>query len=166
MLEENISGKMHQVCRFVINAKAADIWKILTDYNNATYVFPCLKKCRLVADKGSTKLVEHHIRPSGVPTNFEYLLEIKEHDDKLLQQWRRVKGDFAALEGFWKLEPLDNGAKTQVTYASYIDGGFFLPQGLIKRQTKIDMPQVMTALRNQAETSKEIATTRRQESSH
>src|SRR5262245_42232115 len=78
MLEEKIAGKTFQVCKFVVNAKADDIWKILTDYKNAQYVFPCLKKCRIVQDKGSTKLVEHHIRPSGIPTNFEYLLEIKE----------------------------------------------------------------------------------------
>jgi hypothetical protein len=41
--------------------------------------------------------------------------------------------------------------QTLVTYASYVDGGFLMPQPLVRRQCRIDMPEVMTTLKAQAE---------------
>jgi hypothetical protein len=38
-----------------------------------------------------------------------------------------------------------------VTYGSYVDGGIFMPQVLIRHQFHIDMPNALLALKNQAE---------------
>ena len=63
----------------------------------------------------------------------------------------------AFVSGFWKLEPLDVGRTTRVTYASYVDGGFFLPSPIIKRQCRIDMPVVISQLKNKVEHKMQIA---------
>ena len=154
--EEKIGDRSYQVSKVVVHVKPEQVWKILTDYQNAPDVFPCLKKCRLVKDKGASKLVEHEIKPSGVPSTFNYIIEVKEIVNKLYE-WHRISGDFREVEGFWKLEPVNDGGSTMVTYASYVNGGIFLPAPLIKRQVRMDMPAVLAALKNHAETNRTIA---------
>ena len=156
VVEETIQNKPFQVSKIAVNARPDQVWAILTDYHSAPLVFPTVKKCQLLADKGSTKVVHHEVRPSGVMKNFAYQLELKEHGHHKLE-WRRVSGDFKEVEGFWKLEPTDGGRRTLVTYASYVNGGFWMPQALIKRQFRIDMPAVMTALKSHAEKTVHLA---------
>lgn len=156
IVEEKIGEKTYQVSRVLVHVKPEHVWRILTDYENAPDIFPCLKKCKLVKDKGTSKLVEHEIKPSGVPGSFNYTLEVKEVVNKLYE-WHRVKGDFREVDGFWKLEAMNEGQSTMVTYASYVNGGIFMPPPLIKRQVRMDIPPVMTALKSHAETSRAIA---------
>ncbi len=159
VLEEQINNKSYQVSKMLVRCRPEQIWQILSDYNSAPSIFHTLKKCQLLADKGSTKLMHHEIRPSGLMATFHYDLEVKETGHRMLE-WHRVNGDFKEVEGFWKLEPADAGRSTLVTYASYVNGGIFMPQALIKRQFRIDMPAVMMALKNQAETTTQIAARR------
>jgi len=154
--DEKIGERNYQVSKILVNVAPEHVWNILTDYDNAPYVFPCLKKCKLVKDKGATKLVEHQIKPTGLPNTFDYIIEVKETGHHLYE-WHRVSGDFREVEGFWKLEPMNDGKATMVTYASYVNGGFFIPAPLIKRQARLDMPGVMAALKSHAETNRQIA---------
>lgn len=150
--EEKIGNKVYQTSKVTVHTKPEFVWRLLTDYDNAQYVFPCVKKCKLVKDKGTHKVVEHSIKPSGFPGSFTYVLEVKETPHQM-QEWHRISGDFHDVDGFWKLEPTEDGNSTLVTYASYVNGGFFMPQALIKRQTRMDVPAVMAALKSHAETA-------------
>jgi ribosome-associated toxin RatA of RatAB toxin-antitoxin module len=154
--EEEIAGKPFCVSRQVIHARPEQVWQVLTDYANAPRVFPMMKKCDVIEDHGSNKVVRHEVVPSGPCGSFEYILALKESAPKALE-WHRIKGDFKEVDGFWKLEPLDNGHSTLVTYSSHVNGGLFIPQILIKRQCKTDMPIVMSCLKKQAETGAKIA---------
>lgn len=154
VVEEKIGKRTYQVSRMYVHARPEQVWQILTDYENAHTIFPCVRKCKVLHDRGNVKEVEQQIKPTGVPGSFTYVLEITETPHRL-QQWHRVRGDFSEVEGFWKLEPSEEG--TNVTYASYCSGGLFLPQALIKHQFRVDNPNVMSALRHSAETSRQIA---------
>ncbi|MBI4533494.1 MAG: SRPBCC family protein [Candidatus Melainabacteria bacterium] len=152
IVEQAIGGKIFSVSRMVVRARPEQVWQVLTDYDNASLVFPNLRKCQVVQDKGATKIVCHEVQPSGVPGTFKYVLEIKEIAPRMLE-WHRVKGDFRDVDGLWKLEPSDGGRCTLVTYAAYVNGGLFMPQPLIRRQFRIDIPGVMAALKLKTETS-------------
>lgn len=149
--EEVINGKSFCVIKESIKARPEAVWQILTDYANATKVFPQLKKCHVVADHGSTKVLRHTVAPSGALGTYEYTIELKESAPKALE-WHRMSGAFKEVDGYWKLEPIEGGHSTLVTYSAYVNGGFFMPQPLVKRQCKIDMPQIMSTLRSEAET--------------
>jgi uncharacterized membrane protein len=148
--EELMNGKTYTVARVSIKAAPDKVWQILSDYDNAPKVFPQLKRSKLVQDHGSSKIVKHVLAPSGMPGTFEYTVEVKENAPHSLE-WHRVSGAFKQVDGYWKLEPLDGGHTTLVTYASFVDGGFLIPQPLVRRQCRIDMPEVMTTLKSQAE---------------
>lgn len=150
--EEMMHGKTYTVARVSVKASPDKVWQILSDYDNAPKVFPQLKKSKLLQDHGSSKIVKHVLAPSGMPGTFEYTVEVKENAPHSLE-WHRVSGAFKQVDGYWKLEPLDGGHTTLVTYASYVDGGFLIPQPLVRRQCRIDMPEVMTTLKSQAEVS-------------
>ena len=148
--EEMINGKTYCVSRVSVKASPDKVWQVLTDYDNAHKVFPQLKKSKLVQDHGFAKIVRHVMTPSGLPGSYGYTVEVKENAPHSME-WHRLSGAFKQVDGYWKLEPLDGGHTTLVTYASYVDGGFLVPQGLVKRQSRIDMPQVMSTLKAQTE---------------
>jgi len=154
--DETIDGKPYCVSRLIVKARPDRVWQVLTDYRHAINVFPLLKKCEVTQDHGATKIVRHEIAPSGIPDTYEYLLEIRETAPKLVE-WHRLSGDFKNVDGFWKLEPVNVGAYTQVTYASHVTGGFFEPQILIRRQSHIDMPGTILALKKRSESAVQIA---------
>jgi ribosome-associated toxin RatA of RatAB toxin-antitoxin module len=156
VVDETIGDKPCQVVKMVVRAKPEQVFRILTDYENAPSVFPHLLKCHVLQDRGDIKVVEHKVQPSGPFGTFDYVLEVKEVPFKSLE-WHRVRGDFKEVDGYWKLEPLEGGHQTLVSYTSHVNGGFFIPAPLIKRQVHMDMPGVMSALKTQAETSTQIA---------
>jgi len=150
--EEQMHGKTYVVARVTVKAPPEKVFQILADYDHADKVFPQVKHCKLVTDKGTSKIVKHEIAPSGLPGTYEYTLDIKETAPHALE-WHRISGDFKQVDGYWKLDPVEGGHATQVTYASHVDGGMFIPQMLIRRQCKIDMAGVVNTLKAQAETS-------------
>lgn len=150
--EQKIGNKVFSVSKTVVHARPEAVWQILVDYANAPRVFPMLKKCQVLEERGSTKVVKHRITPSGPAGTYEYVVEIKESAPHTME-WHRVSGDFKEVDGYWRLEPMDSGHSTLVTYSSYVNGGMFMPQMLIKRQFRSDAPQIMAALRQQAESN-------------
>lgn len=152
VVEEVVDGKDYNVTHALVKARPAEVWQVLTDYGNASRVFHMLKKCQVLEDRGHTKIMKHVVAPSGCLGSYEYTLEVKENHEKELT-WKRVSGAFKEVTGWWKIEPVDNGRHSMVTYATHVNGGLFVPSGLIKRQFRIDMPQVMHSLVSQAETN-------------
>lgn len=159
VIEEIHNGKTFCVSHALIKAKPDEVWHVLTDYNNAHRTFPMMKKCQVIEDHGCTKLMKHVVAPSGLIGTYEYVIELKETDKKSLE-WKRVSGSFKEVDGWWRLEPVDGGRHTRVTYATYVNGGMFMPQGMIKRQFRTDMPQVMALLTKHAEGGTQIASRR------
>jgi ribosome-associated toxin RatA of RatAB toxin-antitoxin module len=154
--ETVIDGNKYSVTKIVVHAAPHQVWHVLSDFDNAPKVFPQLKKCEVVKDEGHSKIVKHTVAPSGPVGTYSYTLRITEKAPKYME-WHRLNGAFKQVKGFWKLEPLDNGRTTQVTYASFVDGGFFVPAPLIRRQNRIDMPTVMASLKSQVESKIQIA---------
>lgn len=156
VIEEQINGKTFSVAKATINATPAAVWQVLTDYGNAPRVFPQVKKAQVIEDHGNAKILKHKVASSGLPGTYEYVVEVKECPQKSLE-WHRKSGSFKEVDGFWKLESMDAGHSTLVTYQAHVDGGFFAPQMIIRHQLAMDMPQVMSALKSQAENVPQIA---------
>ena len=163
--EELMHGKTYTVSKVTVKASPDKVWQVLSDYDNASRVFPQMKKCKLLQDHGHSKLVKHVISPSGLPGSYEYTVEVKENAPHSME-WHRVSGAFKQVDGYWKLEPLDGGRTTLVTYASHVDGGIFIPQALVRRQCKIDMPGVLNTLKTQSESIASVHIAGRPQESH
>jgi ribosome-associated toxin RatA of RatAB toxin-antitoxin module len=151
VVDENINGKSFSSSKIIVHARPEQVFRVLTDYANAPKVFPQMRQCKVISDHGTTKVLHHEVAPSNLPgKTYAYDVEVKETAFKSLE-WHRISGDFKAVDGFWRLVPIDGGRFTEVTYSSYVNGGFFMPQMLIKSQFKVDMPKVLTHLKAESE---------------
>lgn len=152
--EEMMNGHKHQVAKLVINASPAAVQSVLTDYDRTTAMFSNVKRCKVVEDNGAEKKVAFVAAAPGNLWTFDYVLSVKESPNYI--EWRRVSGAFKKNEGFWKLEPLDGGRSTKVTYAKFIDGGL-LPQAFVVKELRASMPEVMKNLKASAEQHAHVA---------
>lgn len=154
--ESVVNGETYQVVKMVVKARPDRVWEVISDHDNLHRVFPQMKKATVVKDEGATKLIKYTVAPSGPVGTFTYTVRLKEKAPRYME-WTRVSGAFKTVKGFWKLEPLDNGNTTLATYATSVDGGFLIPQPLIRRQCRIDMPQVADTLKAEVENKIRIA---------
>ena len=148
--EEKVGKKTFIISETIVKATPVRVWDVLTDYDNAANIFSNVITSKLLSSSGSTKLVSFSIRTAGNLLKFDYTLELTEKRPSLLE-WKRASGAFRANEGYWKLEPLQNGQATLVTYAKYIDGGFFFPQAFVKKSLRDAVPAIFADLTNAAE---------------
>lgn len=151
-----INGKEYSIARQVVHGSPQQIWGVIADYNNLHRVFKQMKSAKVLKSQGKVKFVKHTVAPSGPVGTYSYVVKVKEEAPKKME-WTRVSGAFKEVQGFWKLEPLDGGRTTRVTYASHVDGGFLLPKALINRQCRIDMPVVVGNLKDKVESTMQIA---------
>jgi len=142
--EETYGSCKFQVARAVVDASPNIVQSILTDYGRATKVFTGLKQCKVVEENGPVKTIAFVASAPGNFWTFDYVLEVKESPG--LIEWHRVSGAFKRNEGFWKLEPIDQGRATQVTYAKFVDSGV-IPQSFVNHELRLSLAQVMNNLK-------------------
>lgn len=147
--EEKDGRRIFHVGRMVINASPEDVFGVLTDYDRAGKLFTNLKDCKVTSKEDNVKNVFFSVRGIANIWNFDYALAVKETFPRLIE-WHRISGAFKANEGYWKLEPMEQGRKTMVTYAKFVDGGL-IPQALVNRQLKETIPEIMTNLKRLSE---------------
>jgi len=153
--EEVRGNTKYQVARAVVNASPTIVQSVLTDYERAPKVFGGLKECRVIQENGPVKHIAFIASAPGNLWTFDYVLEVKETPGYI--EWHRVSGAFKKNEGFWKLEPINEGRSTQVTYAKYVDSGLFCPQSLINHELRLSLSQIMTNLKDTCETDIRLA---------
>jgi ribosome-associated toxin RatA of RatAB toxin-antitoxin module len=148
--EQRLGSKTFAVGSVLVNARAEKIWEILTDYNNAPDIFSSLQKCEVVQDNGPKKLVRQLIHPKGTFLKLDYIVEIKETAPTLME-WHRTSGAFKEVAGSWRLEQHNNNGPTKITYSIYLDGGVLLPPWLLRGQSKIYLPELLTTVKRISE---------------
>lgn len=147
--EEKISGDLYEISKIEVAAPAEKVQQVLENYSDAPRIFENVKKCKVVADKGEVKDVAYTVSTMGNIWTFDYVLELKESKNYI--EWHRVKGAFKRNQGYWRLEPQNNGRTTMITYAKFIDGGPLMPQGLVRKEIKATMSTVMANLKKAVE---------------
>ncbi|MBS1995724.1 MAG: SRPBCC family protein [Cyanobacteria bacterium SZAS LIN-2] len=148
-------GKSYQITRTVINASPEDVFAVIVDYKDAGRLFSNLTKSEVVSrdEKNMTSNVSFSLKGIMNLWSFDYVLSIKENFPTRID-FKRVSGAFKRNEGYWKLLPLDNGRRTEVVYAKFIDAGLMVPPQVVAKQVRESTESVMLNLKQVAETSK------------
>jgi carbon monoxide dehydrogenase subunit G len=129
-----------------IKAPPEAIWSIVTDCRQAVAFVPGLRHCRRIdgAPDGSWQDVEHEVRYSWLLPSVRYVFRaVYERPNRI--DFHRISGDLKQEEGTWLLTA--DGAGTVVEYEVYLDPGFWIPQALVTRSLRRDIPAVLTGLR-------------------
>jgi uncharacterized protein YndB with AHSA1/START domain len=135
-----------------ISASPEAIWSVMTDCRQMLLFLPELKGCRRIdgAADGSWEDIEHEVRYSWLLPTIRYVIRAR-YDPPHRIDFRRVSGDLKEEEGTWRLIETAEGSATVVEYEVYVDPGFWIPQFLLARSLRKDLPAALTRLKNRVE---------------
>jgi uncharacterized membrane protein len=148
--QEVQDNKIFQVDKVRIEAPKECVWAILTNYPDAPRVYSKVTTCKVVVDEGANKIVAFKVKAFKDMITLDYSLNIKEHFPSSIE-WSRHDGAFKANEGYWHIDPVDNGKSCVVTYAKFVDAGGF-QQFFVTKELKTDMPMILASVKTSAET--------------
>jgi uncharacterized protein YndB with AHSA1/START domain len=132
-----------------INAAPEVVWMAVTDCRTALAFVPGLRYCQRLdgAPDGSWQDVEHEVRYSWLLPSVRYVFRaVYERPHRI--DFHRISGDLKQEEGTWLLTQTADGTATVVEYEVYVDLGFWIPQALVARSLRKDIPAVLTGLRS------------------
>jgi hypothetical protein len=135
-----------------VAASPEAIWKVLIDCQQAVLYVPGLRGCRRVnaAPDGSWAEIEHVVHYSWALPTVRYVFRA-EYQRPHRIDFHRVSGDLKEEKGTWLLAPSPDGAATVVQYEVYVDPGFWIPQFLLQRSLRKDLPAALNGLRERVE---------------
>lgn len=135
-----------------IHAPAETVWGVMTDCKQATAYVPGLRRCRRIdgAPDGSWADIEHEVRYSWLLPTVDYVFRAR-YDRPRRIDFRRISGDLKEEEGAWLLLPSPDASDTIVEYEVYVDPGFWIPQFLLSRSLRRDLPAALAGLRERSE---------------
>lgn len=131
----------------LIDSHPRHIWKIMLDCNNAPAFVPGLKSCKLLEKRETTEIIEHQVKFTWLLPKVSYVFRATYQHFKRID-FEKISGDLKEFKGHWVLDQMEGSQKTIVLYSVYLDPGFFVPQWLVRKALKKDLPAVLLALRN------------------
>lgn len=146
--EKEVGKKTFVVSKVVIDAPPQKLFNIVTDYANALKYFSNLTACEVLGVKDGVKTVRFGARANGL-MKLDYVLSIDQSKPGRIE-WNRVSGSFKANEGYWEFEPVEGGKATLVTYAKYVDAGFFAPKMFVHKTLRDTAENIFSDLKRSA----------------
>src|SRR5215472_5672808 len=136
----------------LIKAEPKAIWPVLIDCREALRFVPGLKLCRRVDGAPDLRWqdIEQEIHYSWVLPNVHNVLRADCIPPRRID-FHRISGDLKQEEGTWLLTPTADGSATVVEYEMYLDPGFWIPQWLVTRTLRKDLPAALSGLRERVE---------------
>jgi hypothetical protein len=136
----------------LVHATPDAVWRLVTDCREASTFVPGLTLCRRVAASadGRWEDIEQEVHYSWLLPSVRYVFRAQ-YDRPHRIDFHRLRGDLRAEEGSWRLSEIPNGGGTLVEYEMYLDPGFWVPQFLVRRTLRSDLPDALSALKTRLE---------------
>lgn len=140
-----------------IAAPPQTVWRVLVDCPNAPKLMVNLKSCRIIDHDpaGHWDVREQISRASFLPSVRTVIRA--DYDPYHTVRFHKVDGDLKQLDGEWRLEPIDGGAHTHLTYESRVTASFIAPGPIVRAILRHDMPLTLANLRKACEQQAALA---------
>lgn len=134
-----------------IAAPMARVWQILFECANAPIILPNLTYCGVleIGPGHAWDVREHRVRWLSMMPEIRSQFRSDYVVGKSIR-FTRVGGDMRALDGEWRLFPLDGGRATQLTYDATVGFGALIPGFMIRNSLQKDVPGFLAAIRSAA----------------
>jgi uncharacterized membrane protein len=151
----------------LVDAPPQDVWRVIRDYANYAKTMPHTEESRVLASEQDGKVIVFYCLVNApLVDKREFIIRIVDESD-----WKEGKGFLKTAwtvateggpperegvvrvklnNGYWLLEPREEGKKTFVTYYLYTDPGGALPRWIADRANKTSVPDVLRAVREHA----------------
>ncbi len=136
----------------LIRARPEAIWSVMTDCAQALLFVPGLRRCRRLAGApdGRWEDFEQEIRYAWYLPSVVYVFRADYQRPRRIE-FHRISGDLKEQQGTWLLSTTADGSATVVQYEMYLDPGFWVPQFLVNRTLRKDLPAALAGLRKRVE---------------
>lgn len=153
----------------LIDGSPDEVWKVIRDYPSFTTTMPYTVDARVLDREDGDRVVYFYSRLDlPLVANRDYVIKLVDESDwqegkgYLKVRWTRAdaplgdkrhvpeKADVVRVqenEGFWRLEPRENGKKTWATYYLHTDPGGSVPKWICNRVNSTAVPSVFEAIR-------------------
>ncbi len=133
-----------------IAAPRAKVWAVMNDCARAMRFIPGLKRCR-VLDRdpaGRWDIREHRISWMWFLPDVRSVFR-SDYDPPKRLRFRRIGGTLKHSAGEWRLENIDGGSATHVTYDATVSADIPAPQFMVEAALKRDIAKVLRGLRRE-----------------
>ena len=141
-------GKIKTVVGSIdIDQPPEKIWPIVANpFEFQQTIYPRMKRIELMRDEPDRTLMKVSV-DCGILPQITYVVECKYIRNQRVI-FNRVDGIPKYFTGYWQIEPLDDGARSRVTYSLFVDPGIAVPQWLVREALKVELPKTLRALRH------------------
>ncbi|MBV9509152.1 MAG: SRPBCC family protein [Caulobacteraceae bacterium] len=134
-----------------IDAPPETVWKVVVDCGQAGRLMVGIKSCRVLQSDpaGRWDLREQYTSASILPPLRTVLRS--DYDEPHTARFHRMEGALRVLDGEWRLEPLDGGARTRLFYEGRMAAPFPAPGPVVRSMLRSDMPRTLENIRSASE---------------
>lgn len=151
----------------LVNAKPHEVWKAVRDLEHYTSTMPYVEEAKVLSREPQDKVIYFYSKiNTPLVDRRDYLIRLVDESDWqggkgfLKVSWTVVndKDDLVPVkkdvvrvrvnDGYWLLEPREDGRKTFVTYYLYTAPGGAIPNFIANQGNNIAVPKVFEAIRN------------------
>jgi len=136
------------VAKILINDTPHNVWRVLTNpFEFEGRISPRMKDVEILVDATTHSVMKCKVEifPPLIP----FITYTVESEYKPFEQvlFKRVDGTLKDFRGGWYLSSRENGASTEVTYQMFVDPGMPVPQWIIRKAMRAELPKTLVALR-------------------
>lgn len=136
------------VARILISDNPVSVWRVLTNpFEFAGKISPRMKDVEILQDTAERSVMK--CKMEVFPPLIPFISYTVESDYKLHEfvSFKRVAGSLKDFSGTWALTPREDGQATEVTYSMHVDPGLPVPQWIIRKAMRMELPRTLIALR-------------------
>lgn len=146
---EDVGETRFVVARILINDAPSNVWRVLTNpFEFEGKISPRMKDVEVLHDAAHRSILK--CRMEVFPPLIPYISYTVESDYKPFEHvaFKRVAGSLKEFSGSWVLVPKEDGRATEVTYSMFVDPGVPVPQWIVRKAIRMELPRTLIALRN------------------
>jgi hypothetical protein len=143
---KNVGDAKFVTGSLIINEPPAKVWQIIANpYEFKRRISPRMKEIQMMVDKPERSVMKVEMDVVLIP-HFNYVVESNYQNGQRIE-FHRLDGTLKDFKGTWEVKPLTDGRQTELSYAMYLDPGFFVPQWLMREGVKSELPKTLEAVR-------------------
>ena len=148
---QDVGSTKYVTGKILVDESIDHVWSVLTNpFEYAHQVCKRIKQVEILQDLAERSEVKCAVDAGLFLPPLNYVIESKYNAPSRVE-FRRLSGNIKDFKGSWVMTPTADHKKTEVTYSTYIDTGFPLPQWIVREGLKIELPKTMLALRDRVD---------------
>jgi hypothetical protein len=131
---------------FTMEASRAELWGMLTDYENFSRIYGGIDSLRIIREDPSYAIVEFY--QTTLFKKIHYILQRNYVKEGYSLTWELVGGDLEYVHGSWQILETGEEAILLVTYTNYFKHGGIIPTRITRRWAMSQVRQMAENARN------------------